>query len=1111
MQPPSLPPIFCPHCATLLTEVPACSGCGWQRPFSGGEPGNLLWETQLPGRSGEPYNQPAATATHYFVPVEEGHQYETRQGSIYALEAATGAVAWQHRLEENRISRVLVVTPQNDLLLVATEDTNPLPASQTRLLALETVTGQVRWECPIPASSLSAPAILDDLLFCTSNNRAGYGVALISGEIVWEINGLPSWSPAPPAAGDGQFFFGSYASQITAVSRDGQIRPLFSLPDDSYWFSLPLAYADGLLYAACRNRQLYVLDGASGQLRWQISGGRGITAAPAIGPHVYLGIKDAVKAKTYNLVACRRENGAAVWSFAQNTRYFSAQPRLAENCLLAANEDGRLFALDAVTGELLWQHPHEAGQLPKILSVPAVAGNSVGVLAKSGLFQAIVWRQANYLEQLPDPAELAAAGQWAQAGHILVLQERYAEAASLYQQADLPYHAAQLYEKVADWNAAGRLYLTADEQAYPQTRQKAVTAFQQGGDQAGEAAARLAAQQYKEAGELFELLGQPGAAAAAFEQAGLLGQAAICFAQDQQPEKAIKIYLALKEPEPAAALYQKMGQVDEAVAVLQQFRRYQEAANLLVPIGRIAEAATLLEEAGNVESAAQVWLQHNKPDEAAAIYERAGQWEKAGDSLANHQPELAIQHYLQAKRLEKAAQLYVRLGQYGPAVTLYEKLGDMRQMASAAEQAGQWQEAATAYLALREPEPAAAVRCYRQGGHFAQAATLLASLGQLDEAVHAWRQAHQPDQAVALLKKAGQPAKTARLLEDLSRYAEAAQIWLEQNEIDEAARLYRLADQPQKALDLYEKAGNWRAVRQIAGEMNDFEREAHACLQLAVTHDYELFHAAAQAFERAAQAYEAHGQKTGAEIARLWELAAHHYTDWDPDRLAFCQQQVIRLRRWPDLRVEVNVAGELVKDEWRKLSVKVTNIGHGLARFVSLRVTNDSFEMDQKRTSRLPNLRVGANREIELTIKPREAGMVPIHFELSYQLPDETEFRRAITDSAVPVRASASQQFTPTPAWLSQLESGGGIHIYNILKEGTTIHSGSSSQVFGDVVLGDKGDKVEIRREGGRSLSLRSDSVEIGPDLAACQHHYGTDGQGQFCQKCGQPRSEPSA
>jgi outer membrane protein assembly factor BamB/tetratricopeptide (TPR) repeat protein len=1022
--------IFCPTCDRLILDEAGCASCGWQRPLVGADPGTVLWQASLPGRLGEPYSLPAISHDLLLAGLEPGLRSGLPQGAVLALDLATGRERWRYSLAEGRFIQAPVAA--GEVILLASQDIKPLPRPDNALIALDH-NGELAWQFPVPAHSLSAPAVYGDRLFITTSSGTGYIVALPDGRLHHRVNYLPGWTPAPPTVGDNTFYIGSREPVIAAVTAaDGQSSILFRAEPDDVWFMSAPAFDQEIVYAAGTDKHLYAIDARAGRLRWRVRLGRGASSPPVIGKHLYVGVKEQSENNqfAYALYALSLATGEQIWRF-ESDKHIEAPVLASHDFVFAGSRGGCFYALDAHTGAVQWQLQLE----DKIVTAPVLAGDKLVFGTRAGQIVAVAWGQAPTSGELLAPDAYRAKGDWEMAGISAALAGQWLAAAADFERLNKPAYVAQLYERAGAWQQAADTYRLAHE------LHQAITAYRMAGNKAAEAAVRLELNDFALAAELYESALMYAEAASAYADAGLMAQAARCYAQAGQLQPAAELYLGLNEPALAAELYQQLGDTDKAVVILQEAGLTAAAARLLVSNKRYIEAVRLLEEAQLVEDAAAIWQELADWNAAAQVYHRAQQWSRAAEMyLQANNLEEAARLYRQDNQLSRAAALYIRLKAPQQALALYRQIEDATEVARLAEQNQDWLNAANAYLIMRPPRPREAARCFQQAQEWTQAAQLLAQAGDPDQAVPLWLQAGQPEQAVELLLQSGRPAEAARLWEENGRYNEAAEIWREQGDIAEAIRLYEQAGNTTKVLDLIESQGDWQRLRHMAHQLCEYEREALACVRLLDTAQpgemVEFHLKAAQAFRQAGELSEQQKRRQVVEMADLWQEAAVHYDHaFEPEKAAECRHNVNRLRRWPDLLVQIAAGQVLVAGEWHILSAKITNVGFGVAPAITVRVHSDHFGGDDLATQQIRGLRAGHSVELSLRVQPKRKAVgvaVPLDFEVAYLRLDGTLVTRNISAQVAvrrpdsPVTPMAPLPDTPKLATPANLQIYGG-------------------------------------------------------------------------------------
>jgi outer membrane protein assembly factor BamB len=627
--------IFCPTCDRLILDEKSCDRCGWHRPLLSVGPGTLLWQVSLPGRLSEPFTLLAVSGDLLLLGLELGVRSDILQGAVLALDIASGRERWRHNLPGGRLAQPPVVA--GEYILIGSQDVTPLPNPQNALTALDR-TGALAWQYSVEAHSLSAPAVLGDRLFITTSSDAGYILTLPHGRLQQSVNYLPSWTPAGPTVGGDTYYVGSKQRVIAAVTAaDGHASTLFRLNREGSWFTLPLAFKHGLVYAVCTDKRLYAIDGCTGHLRWRIPLARGASSPPVAGEYLYVGVKEKAKTNelSYALYALDLASGELVWRF-EADKHIEAPVLVMEDFVFAGSKGGRFYCLDAYSGAVCWQLDLE----DRIMSAPVSAGDNLILGTREGRIVAVVWQQSTNRHELLAADTYRAKADWQRAGISAALAGDWLAAAADFERANEPGHAAQLYERAGAWQQAGNTYRQAYEPHL------AIAAYRIAGDKAGEAAVLLDLNDYADAATVYENAGFYAEAAAAYIEAGLVGHAARCYAQADQLQHAAELYLALDEPLTAANLYQQLGDSDRAVLILRQANLAGAAAQVLVNNGRFAEAADLLEEAQLIHEAAAVWQEQANWEVAAQVYERNQQWSRAAEM------------YVQANEFQEAARLY---------------------------------------------------------------------------------------------------------------------------------------------------------------------------------------------------------------------------------------------------------------------------------------------------------------------------------------------------------------------------------------------------------------------------------------------------------------------
>jgi len=224
----------------------------------------------------------------------------TLSGYVYAVDANSGTLIWQHRLEEG-VTQELVAT--ESFVFAAAED---------RVYALDSATGNRIWLSNF-GDNVASPSFSYDTLYVGVYNGYIYALDADSGERLWG------------------FRTGRRIDTTPAISQH-------------------------TVYVTSWNQNIYALDALSGEVIWQFATGSSICSSPAIADgKVVFGGQDG------NVYALDMETGSLMWTFPAGLQ-FRSSPAIAHGLVFIGLYDGRnLYAIDLETGRLVWDYVAEEG------------------------------------------------------------------------------------------------------------------------------------------------------------------------------------------------------------------------------------------------------------------------------------------------------------------------------------------------------------------------------------------------------------------------------------------------------------------------------------------------------------------------------------------------------------------------------------------------------------------------------------------------------------------------------------------------------------------------------------------------------------------------------
>ncbi len=185
-------------------------------------------------------------------------------GGIYAVDAATGILQWQHRTGD-----VVHASPAvaGGTVFVGSWD--------SRLYALDADSGRLLWTFQAgldPAihnqeGFQSSPAVVDGVVYVGCRDAHVYALDAATGRRLWDYPTSKSWVIGTPAVRDGTVYVGTSDSARFMALDAGSGRLKFNFDAKSYVFS-SAALAGQLAYFGCHNGTLHAVDAITGAEAW---------------------------------------------------------------------------------------------------------------------------------------------------------------------------------------------------------------------------------------------------------------------------------------------------------------------------------------------------------------------------------------------------------------------------------------------------------------------------------------------------------------------------------------------------------------------------------------------------------------------------------------------------------------------------------------------------------------------------------------------------------------------------------------------------------------------------------------------------------------------------
>ena len=268
--------------------------------------------------------------------------------SIYGLDVSDNAVQTLWARNDLAKDRIVAAPLQiDDVAYVATAD--------NLLLALDAESGNELWRFAAEFSIWAQPTYHEGTLFVSSLDRHLYAVNAEDGSQKWatELTGAMSAQPVINAE-DNLVYAASYDRAVHALDMDSG-EEAWSVQATDWVWSAP-ALADGKLYFGDSSGNVFAVDASSGDLLWQ-SGVHAMNTVAGATQNPPLTIKGAIQASPVV------QDGVVYVASLGNEE----------------SEEGLLVALDAETGEELWQTTTPAA----LFTTPVIIGDVIIVAMQS--------------------------------------------------------------------------------------------------------------------------------------------------------------------------------------------------------------------------------------------------------------------------------------------------------------------------------------------------------------------------------------------------------------------------------------------------------------------------------------------------------------------------------------------------------------------------------------------------------------------------------------------------------------------------------------------------------------------------------------------------------
>lgn len=270
-------------------------------------------------------------------------------GFLTCLSMDNGSKVWEFQTK-NRI----VGTPavNNGIIVVGSADKN--------IYGINALTGECIWVYPTKEAVLGAVAIENDIAYVGGSDNTMRAIDIKTGKLVWEYSQIRGYIETKPLINENKLIFGAWDTNLYALDKNnGSL--LWSWNNDSkgMHFSPAVVWpvaANGKVFFSAPDRFLTALDVETGKVVWRTNESmvRETIGLSKDNKRVYSKtMRDSVVC--YSALADKPEK---LWSTNVGYGYDHAptMPVEKDNVVYGSTKNGLIFALDAMSGNILWKH-----------------------------------------------------------------------------------------------------------------------------------------------------------------------------------------------------------------------------------------------------------------------------------------------------------------------------------------------------------------------------------------------------------------------------------------------------------------------------------------------------------------------------------------------------------------------------------------------------------------------------------------------------------------------------------------------------------------------------------------------------------------------------------
>ncbi len=328
--------------------------------------GSGLWEVALetPKSSGGFGCAPSSNAAAvYGTPVVAGdlvyvgaYVYVGNQayGKIYAYNVTTGALRWVYPRQDNLDGAVI-----GGLAVVGASVY--FGTADGTVYALNAATGDWRWDARIDGEIWSTPVIDGDSLYVGTLDKKLYALDITNGSKKWAPVEVGGAIATPLVIHDNIVYFGSFDRHLYAVEATSGTLKWKSEVEAGNWFWARPVIVNNLVYAASLDGKVYALDAESGLTVAEFDLGSSISSSPVLVDNTILVATEEGVLYSLDTKNNREKRLADVQDLTEKELGIYSPLAVSDGVIFVHAQTKKygsyLYALDAVTGARVWRSP----------------------------------------------------------------------------------------------------------------------------------------------------------------------------------------------------------------------------------------------------------------------------------------------------------------------------------------------------------------------------------------------------------------------------------------------------------------------------------------------------------------------------------------------------------------------------------------------------------------------------------------------------------------------------------------------------------------------------------------------------------------------------------